>query len=68
MQVIYNNAVIDVKRGTRVNELLKDAIKNANNPIIACKFNNEIKSLDYKINSNGVIKLVDVTEKDGMRI
>ena len=68
MQVVYNNSYIDVKKGTRVNELLKDAIKNANKPIIACMFNNELKSLNYEINTSGEIKLVDVTQKDGMRV
>ncbi len=68
MQVIFNDSYIDVKKGTKVNELLSDAIKNANKPIIACMFNNELKSLNYEINTDGEIKLVDITEKDGMRV
>ena len=68
MQVVYNNVCIDVKKGTKVNELLSDAIKNANKPIIACMFNNELKSLNYEIYTDGEIKLVDITQKDGMRV
>ena len=35
---------------------------------IACKFNNEIKSLDYEIDKDGKIELIDMTSKDGMKI
>ena len=68
MQVIYNETEIDIKKGTKVNVLLEKEIYNAKNPIIACKFNNELKSLDYEIISNGTIELVDITKKDGMRV
>jgi uridine kinase len=68
MQVIYNGTEIDVKKSTRVNELLKDEIKKATIPIIACKFNNELKSLNYPIISNGKIELIDISQKDGMRV
>ena len=68
MQIEYNNTIIDVKKGTKVLELLKKEIGKRNNEIIACKFNNEVKSLNYEINSNGKLELIDITNKDGMRI
>lgn len=68
MQVIYNNStIIDVKKGTRVIELFSEEIKK-NREIIACRFNNEIKSLNYKIVSSGNIELISIKDKDGMRI
>lgn len=67
MQVIYNNTIIDVKKGTRVIELFSEEIKK-NREIIACRFNNEVKSLNYKIVSDGNIELIDIRDKDGMRI
>lgn len=67
MQVIYNNTIIDVKKGTRVIELFGEEIKK-NREIIACRFNNEVKSLNYKIVSDGSIELIDIKDKDGMRI
>ena len=36
--------------------------------IIACRFNNEVKSLDFKIEENGKIELIDISNKDGMRV
>ena len=67
MQVIYNNTIIDVKKGTKVIELFSEEIKK-NGEIIACKINNEVKSLNYKIVSSGNIELIDIKDKDGMRI
>ena len=53
MQIIYKDIAIDVKNGTTVNQLLHEEIQKAKCKIIACKFNNEIKSLNYCINTSG---------------
>ena len=68
MQIIYKDTIIDLKKGTKVVELFKQEIEKRNNEIIACKFNNEVKSLNYEINTDGKIELIDITDKDGMRI
>lgn len=68
MQIDYNDIVIDVKQGTPVNSLLKDKIQKAQCKVIACKFNNEIKTLDYKIEKSGKLELINLKNKDGMRI
>lgn len=68
MQIEYKNIIMDVKQGTPVNQLLSEEIRKAKCKIIACKFNNEIKSLNYKIKSGGKLELIDLKDKDGMRI
>lgn len=68
MQIIYEEHIIDVKKGTKVIDLLKDEIAKSRNKVIACRFNNEVKSLNYEIDSDGKIELIDLTNKDGMRI
>ena len=68
MQIVYNNTEIDVKKGTKVCDLLEQEISKSENEVIACKFNNELKSLNYEIDSDGKIELIDVTHKDGMRV
>lgn len=68
MQITYNNTIIDVKKNTKVLDLFSKEIEKSNNEIIACKFNNEVKSLNYEITSDGKIELIDITDKDGMRI
>ena len=68
MQIVYKNTEIDVKKGTRVIDLFDEEIRKSNNEIIACKINNEVKSLNHEINSDGKIELIDIKNKDGMRI
>ena len=68
MQIEYKNIIMDVKQGTPVNQLLSEEIRKVKCKIIACKFNNEIKSLNYKIKSGGKLELIDLKDKDGMRI
>ncbi|MBO5005729.1 MAG: nucleoside kinase [Clostridia bacterium] len=68
MQIIYEEHIIDVKTGTKVIDLLKDEISRSKYKVVACRFNNEVKSLNYEINSDGKIELIDLTNKDGMRI
>jgi len=68
VQISYNDIIIDVKSKTKVIDILKNEIDNFETPVIACKFNNEIKSLNYEIGSSGNLELVDLTKKDGMRV
>ncbi len=68
MQINYKGSQMQVQEGTSVKDLLKDEINNDKYNIIACKFNNEIKRLDYKMESDGTLELVYLTDKDGMRI
>ena len=68
MQISYKDKTIDFKEGTRVFDLFKDEIQKSNTEIIACRFNNEVKGLNYKLKSNGNIELIDITQKDGMRV
>ncbi len=68
MQIIYNNTIIDVKKGTRVCDLFEKEVNRSKNEIVACRFNNEVKGLNYEINTDGTIELIDITDKDGMRV
>ena len=68
MQIEYDSTIIDVKKGTPVINLVKNEVNKRNNEIIACRFNNEIKSLNYQIKENGKLELIDIKDKDGMRV
>ena len=65
LEITYNEKIINTQPIT-VFELFKDEIKEKG--IIDCRFNNEVKSLNYKIEENGKIELIDISNKDGMRI
>lgn len=52
MKLICNNKEFEIKRGETIGEALKEKILlYPDKTIITCKFNNEIKSLDYKPNT-----------------
>lgn len=62
MKVTYNDKVFDVKKGSKVNEVLKDEI---NDEHIVCICNNEVQVLDYKMEEDTNVELVTVKEKEG---
>ncbi|MBR1653863.1 MAG: nucleoside kinase [Clostridia bacterium] len=66
MQIQYNNITIDVKEGTRIKDVLSNEINRTD--AIAARFNNEVKSLNYKLKENGTLDLIDISNKDGIRI
>lgn len=67
MQIKYKDYIIDVKKGTKVCELLEKQIEMAELKPMACRFNNEIKRLDMEIEEDGVLDLLDYNSKDGKR-
>ncbi len=65
IEVFYDGKKIETE-AIKVIDLFKDEIESKN--AIACRFNNEVKSLNYEITGNGTIELIDAKNKDGMRI
>ena len=65
IKITYENKEFETEK-IKVKDLLKNEIiqKNA----IACRFNNEIKTLNYELEENGTIDLIDISDRDGMRI
>ena len=49
-----------------INEINKAKEEGRN--IIACMCNNEVRSLNYEVNDNDEVQLLDTTSKDGNRI
>ena len=69
MKIYYHEREVGVPmEESRVIDLFKENIKFSKNNIIACKCNNEIKSLDFVVKDGDNIELIDITDKDGMRI
>ena len=52
----------------KISEILKEQIEKSEYPIIGAKYNNEYKSLDDLVDSNGNIELITVNSKEGMKI
>ena len=66
MKIIYNDKVLNVEYECTIKELLKNEIKESK--AIAARFNNEIKSLNYTIKEDGELSLIDISNKDGIRV
>ena len=47
---------------------VKDILEDSNKKILACKCNNEVKSLNYDVKETDKIEPIDITTRDGRRI
>lgn len=65
IEITYKNKKMSVKN-TSIKDLLENEIKKSN--AIACRYNNEVKSLNLEPNCDGTVELIDIADKDGMRV
>ena len=49
MKIQYNEKIINISKNQKVIDIFKKEIGKNKNGVIACKFNNEVKPLDYEI-------------------
>jgi len=68
MEVIYNSKEIKIPENTSIGEAFKEEITKSEFPVIGAKFNNEYKRLDFIPKEEGIISLVDISSKGGMKI
>lgn len=68
MKIKYNDREIEIENPIKIKDLLKNEINKNEYEIIAATFNNKYVNLDYTLNRDGEVKLLDVTTKAGMRI
>ena len=69
MDLVYKgDTKIKMGEHKKIIDIFKNEIKNSKTEIIACKCNNEIRSLSYEPEENETVELIDVSSADGMRI
>ena len=69
MDLVYKGATkIKMGEHKKIIDIFKNEIENNKTEIIACKCNNEIRSLSYEPEENETVELIDVSSADGMRI
>lgn len=68
MKVTYKDEQITCKKEMKISEILKKQIEESTYTVVGAKFNNEYKNLDDRINEDGVIELVDISQKEGTKI
>ena len=68
MKIIYKSQEFDVPKETSIKDAFKEQIEKSEFPVIGAKFNNEYKRLDYVLNEEGKVSLVDISSKGGTKI
>ena len=68
IKVKCNNQEYEVQKGKKVIDFLKEDMKIDVSQILACRIDNEVKSLDYAMDDDSDIALIDYTFSDGSRI
>ncbi len=69
MKIYYQGKEVGLSHNVKkVYDIFGDNIRISPKNVIACKCNNEIKSLDYELSEGDTVELIDVTDKDGMKV
>jgi len=68
MRITYKDKVLETNEKIIISEFLKDEIWNNPYTVVGAKFNNEYQNLDYEIEQDGNIELIDISQKEGMKI
>ena len=69
MKIIYQGKEVGLpKKCKKVIDMFGDSVRISPKHIVACKCNNEIKTLEYEIKEGDTVELIDMTLKDGMQV
>ncbi len=68
MILTYKGKEYEIKEGQTIKEALQDEIENSSRDIMACIFNNVVKSLNYEPKFSGKVELLDYTSTEGKRV
>lgn len=68
MKIKYQEKIMEIDKPITIKELLKEEIEKNKYRVVAAKFNNEYKNLQFQIKEDGVIELIDLSQKEGMKV
>ena len=68
MKIQYKEKTFEVEQKIKISELLKDEIEKSEYAVVGAVFNNEYVNIEYEIEEDGKIELIDISSKEGMRI
>lgn len=68
MKIQYKEKMWEIEKKAPINEILKEEIKKNEYAVVGAIFNHEYVNLDYEIEEDGEIELIDIASKEGMRI
>lgn len=68
MKIQYKDKKMEIENPIKIKYLLESEIKASEYVVVGATFNNKYVNLDYEIEKDGEIKLIDISSKAGMRI
>ena len=68
MKITYKEREIEINERIKISELLKEEIEKNEHPVVGVKFNNEYQNLDFEVEKDGKVELIDISQKEGMKI
>ena len=68
MKIQYDKKTIETQKPQTIKEILKDEISNKKDEIIAAIFNNNYVNLEYTVEEDGKIELINTKSKEGMKV
>ena len=68
MKIQFKDEIIEFEGKARISEVFKDKIDNSKYTVVAATFNNEYVNLEYEIEEDGVLELIDISSKEGMKV
>ncbi|MBP3801717.1 MAG: nucleoside kinase [Clostridia bacterium] len=68
MKITFKDRIIETQDNIKVRDLLKEEIQNNKYNVMGCIVNNEYQNLDFELSKDSNIELIDMTNKEGMKI
>ena len=68
MKIIYKDKEMEINEKIKISDLLKEEIKQSDYTVVGAKFNNQYRNLDFILETDGKVELLDISQKEGMRI
>ncbi len=68
MKIEYKDKIFNIENSIKVKDLLKKEIEDNKFNVMGCTVNNEYQTLNYVISNDCKIELIDMSNKEGMKI
>lgn len=68
MKITFKKQEFEIYKKMKVKELLKEEIQNNIYIVVGCKINNEYQNLEFELNQDCKVELLDTSTKEGMKI
>ena len=68
MKIQFEDKIINLEKSDTIQNILKDEIKSSQYVVVGAVFNNTYVNLNYQVQEDGKVELIDVSSKVGSKI